>query len=563
MIKVEIKKDMKLDGEMKDLSKMLDDYIERFNSGKISDKEGWIEPLYKGRFFENSTHEGTFEIKSVYKEGDKYYFETDSEEVKNRIENEFYKAGKRVSIDPKTGDGEIESIDIVGTEESYRYNKYKRLYSLSMDWFSDKVTLDIFEIHRQFYTDPVRYYKIKFGDRVVYTGSKLKYILKKLHVDFLNFLNVPVRILKYKFDTDPKSFQIEDESIYRFPTTKFIDYVKDESLKHDIVFNTKDKYNIKNKKGEDIAVLVYDEYGTSDRYFVKYNVSNGKVLSVSSRYMEVFFYTDVVLPMKQYFEISLELERLENIEFQVPSRLYYLSNTSDSQIGAGNRIHDILASYISPWSAYAVEDTRRAINAKYTFLNLYDRYNTFIEISTNKEFRGVILADVHKPDALVDMTIDETTVKYNGREFIRLFATTEGKLYYKLDNYSNFGINVVKVKEDDSYKVYVTDKKGTDIAKNFLIVKSPYKDNIVLFIDVENVVNDYYLTTYIIDKLNKHRNFVTEALDDFNRFKHEYEKRMKFLEISEDELIEYFELNDMEADEFRKVYPYITKIKFY
>lgn len=35
MIKVEIKKETKLDGEMKDLSKMLDDYIERFNSEKF------------------------------------------------------------------------------------------------------------------------------------------------------------------------------------------------------------------------------------------------------------------------------------------------------------------------------------------------------------------------------------------------------------------------------------------------------------------------------------------------------------------------------------------------
>ena len=84
MIKVEIKKEMELDGRTEDLSKLLDDYIERFNSGKISSKEGWIEPTYKGRYFGQSKNEGVFEIKSVYKEGDKYYFETDSEEVKNR-----------------------------------------------------------------------------------------------------------------------------------------------------------------------------------------------------------------------------------------------------------------------------------------------------------------------------------------------------------------------------------------------------------------------------------------------------------------------------------------------
>ena len=267
--------------------------------------------------------------------------------------------------------------------------------------------------------------------------------------------------------------------------------------------------------------------------------------------------------MRQYFEISLKLERLENTEFKAPSRLYYLSNATDSQIESGNKIHDILASDISPWSAHAVSDTRSTINAKYTFLNLYDRYKRFIEIGTGKEHNGVILADVYKPDALVDISIDETTNKYNGKEFIRLFATTEGKLYYKLDDYNKFGVNVVRVKENSFHKVYVTDKNGVDIAQNFLVVKSPYKEDIVLLVDLENNIDNFYIMTDIIDKLRKHTNFINEALDDFNKFKHEYERRMEFLEMSEDELIEYFELNDMEDEEFRKVYPYITKIKFY
>lgn len=67
----------------------------------------------------------------------------------------------------------------------------------------------------------------------------------------------------------------------------------------------------------------------------------------------------------------------------------------------------------------------------------------------------------------------------------------------------------------------------------------------------------------LFEKLAKHAEFINEALDEFNKFKYEYERRMKMLEMSEDELIEHFKLNDMEADEFRKVYPYISKIKFY
>lgn len=563
MIKVEIKKDMMLEGKNKDLSKFLDDYIERFNSGKLSSKDGWIEPTYIGRHLEKSTYDGIFKIKSVYKEDDKYYFETDSDEVKNLVENEFFKAGKRVFYDDKTEDLFIESIDLVGTDESYRYNKYKRLYSLSMNWFSDKVTLDIFEIYREFHIEPIRYYEIKFGDRLIYRGTKLEYILHRTNVDFLNFLYVPVQILKYKFDNDPKGYLIEDESVYKFPTTKFIDYVTDKSLKNNIIFDTKDKYNINNEEGVDIAILVYDEFGTNDRYFIKYNVSDGKVLSVTPYWMEIFFHTDVKLPMKQYFEISSELERLENAEFKAPSRLYYLSNATDSQIESGNRIHDILASNISPWSAHAVSDTLKIINTKYKFLELYDKYNTYVDLITNKEYNGAILADVYKPDALVDITIDETTNKYNGKEFIRLFATTEGKLYYKLDNYNKFGINVVKLKENDSIKVFVTDKYGTDISGHFLSVRNSYKDDVVLFLDLDNNVSDFYIMIGIFEKLNKHRDFINEALDDFKQFKREYERRMEFLEMSEDELIEYFNMNDMVADEFRKVYPYITKIKFY
>ena len=88
-MKIEILKDMTIEGTTEDLSKALDKYIENFNSGKVSTKIGWIEPTYVGKFFGRSTYEDTFEIKSVYKENDKYYFETDSEEVERRIKNEF------------------------------------------------------------------------------------------------------------------------------------------------------------------------------------------------------------------------------------------------------------------------------------------------------------------------------------------------------------------------------------------------------------------------------------------------------------------------------------------
>ena len=567
MIKVEIKKDMKLDGEMKDLSKMLDDYIEKFNSGKISNKEGWIEPLYKGKYFGQSTHEGTFEIKAVYKEGDKYYFETDSEEVKNRIENEFYKAGKRVILGPKVDDGSIESIDIVGTEESYRYNKYKRLYSLSMDWFSDKVTLDIFDIHRRFHIDPVRYYKIKFGDRIVYTGSELDSILDRRKRDFLNFLYVPVRILKYKFDTEPKSFQIEDESIYKFPTLKFIDYVQDESLKHNIVFDTKDEYNIKNKDNEEIAILAYNEYGTDNRRYVKYRISDGKILSYHSSRFSILSIKDIVLPIKDFLEISSELDRLADSSYFRPSTLHYLSNVTSSQLQAGYKIHDILSKDIGPWLSHIVTDIFKNLHTNSTFLDFYDQYKVIIDCNNDKEYKGAVLADINYGDnpnsVVVEFFVDDDDTEYNNKEFIRLFVTTEGEVFYKLDNYNKLGINAMLIKEGDSTKTFVTNARGEDISKYFLVAKGKHRDKISLYVNLNSDLNSIYSDFGIIYKLEEHKIFVNNALNDFNRFKYEYERRMKFLEMSEDELIEYFELNDMEADEFRKVYPYITKIKFY
>lgn len=562
-MKIEILKDMTIEGTTEDLSKALDKYIENFNSGKVSTKIGWIEPTYVGKFFGRSTYEDTFEIKSVYKEDDRYYFETDSEEVERRIKNEFYKAGKRVVYDRTKGEIEIISIDLVGTEESYRYNKYKRTHSVSMDWFGNKVKLDIFEIYKNYHADPYRYYEINFGDRIVYKGSNLDHILDKKKTNFLNFLYVPVRILKYRFDNDPSSYFIEDDTIYKFPTIKFIDYVKDESLKNNIIFDTKDKYNIKNKNNEDIALLVYNEFGTSDRYFIKYRISDGKVLDKDSYGYSTFFYTDVRLPINDYFEISSELNRLKELHINDVKSLYYLDTVNNRQIQAGNKIHDILLSSISPWSSHAVSDTLGEINTKYAFLNIYSKYTSFIEIVNNKEHKGAILADIYKPDSLVNIDLEETDTSYNGKEFIRLFITTEGKVYYKVDNYNKLSINAVKVKENESTKVYVTDENGVDISKHFTIVKRSYRDDIVLFLDLNNDLNDYYIMSGLFEKLAKHAEFINEALDEFNKFKYEYERRMKMLEMSEDELIEHFKLNDMEADEFRKVYPYISKIKFY
>ncbi len=69
---------MELDGEIRDLIQMLDDYIERFNSGKYPIKKVDC-PNYRGEYFEKSTHGGIFVIKSVYEDGDRYYFEADSD----------------------------------------------------------------------------------------------------------------------------------------------------------------------------------------------------------------------------------------------------------------------------------------------------------------------------------------------------------------------------------------------------------------------------------------------------------------------------------------------------
>ena len=563
MTKVEIKKEMKIEGEIKDLSKSLDNYIERFNSGKVSNKVGWIEPTYIVKNFGKSTYDGTFEIKSVYKENDKYYFETDSEEVKNLVENEFFEAGKRVQYDNETEDLVVESIDLVGTEESYRYNKYKRMYSLSMNWFSDKVVLDVFELYNNFHIDPYRYYEIKFGNRLIYRGHKLETLLNRLNRDVLNFLYVPVRILKYKMEDDSESYRVEDSNIYKFPTVMFTDYIKDKSLKNNIIFDSKVKYNIKNNKGEDIGILVYDEFGTNDRYFVKYRASDNKILEIDVNTYTIFYHSNIILSIKEYFEMLSELEMLENEKSVDAFPLYYLDKVSSLQIKSGNKIHDILSSKISPWHAYLISDTFKNIDTKYTFLGIYSKYTTFTEISNGKEHSGAILADVYKPDALVEIDLEETDTKYNGKEFIRLFITIEGKVYYKVDNYNKLGINAVKVKEDESTKVYVTDKNGVDISQHFMIAKSSYKDDIVLFVDLSDDVNDYYIMSGIFDKLTKHQKFINEALDDFNKFKYEYETRLALLEMSEDELIEYFGLDDMTAEEFRKVCSYISKINFY
>lgn len=566
-MKIEILKDMTIEGTTEDLTKALDKYIDDFNSGKVSTKIGWIEPTYIGKAFGRSTYEGTFEIKSVYKEDNRYYFETDSEEVKNRVENEFYKSGKRVFYDRTSKDLVIQSIDIVGTEESYRYNKYKRLYSLSMTWFSDKVTLDIFEIYRQFHIDPIRYYEIKFGDRLVYRGSELESILDRRYRYFLNFLYVPVRILKYKFDKEPKSFLIEDEFIYKFPTSKFIDYARDESLKHNIVFDTKDKYTIKDKDNEEIAILVYNEFGTNNRRYAKYRISDGKILSNHESRYTIFSKRDVILPIKEYFEISEELDRLGESSYTKPSSLHYLDKVTNSQLEAGYRIHDILSEEISPWSSHAVTDVFKNLNINSTFLDFYDRYKVIIDYNNGKEYKGAVLADINygnNPNSVVvEFFVDDKDTTYNGEEFIRLFVTTDGEMFYKLDNYNKLGINAILIKEENGFKTFVTNGKGEDISKYFLVAKGKYRDDISLYVNLNNDLNSFYSDFGIIDKLEEHRIFVNNALDDFNKFKYEYEKRMSLLEMSEDELIEHFKLNDMEADEFKKVYPYISKIKFY
>ncbi len=59
-------------------------------------------------------------------------FETDSIQLRFSRKR-IFKAGKRVFYDNVSEDLIIQSIDLVGTEESYRYNKYKRLYSVSMN----------------------------------------------------------------------------------------------------------------------------------------------------------------------------------------------------------------------------------------------------------------------------------------------------------------------------------------------------------------------------------------------------------------------------------------------
>ena len=564
MIKVEIKKEMEIDGEVKDLSKALDDYIEKFNSGKLSSKEGWIDPIYRGRYFEHSKNEGVFEIKVVYKEGDKYYFETDSEDVKNRVENEFYVSGKRLYFDKDTGDAVMDGIDIVGTEASYRYNRYKRIYSLSMSWFTDKVILNVFEIHRQFHIHPVRYYEIKFGDRLIYKGPELDHILDRRKRDFLNFLYVPVRILKYKFDTDPKEYIVEDETIYKFPSSIFIDYVTDESLKHKIVYDTKERYKIKNIIGEEIAILVYDEYGTNERRYVKYDVSSGKIHARHETPYTILFRKGVTLPIKEYFEISSELERLKRLSHDIVEPLHYAGILTDS----GDKIHDILSNEISPWSSHAVTDTFKNLEISSTFLDFYDRYKVIVDCNTGKEYEGAILGDIDYEDTPnsvpVEFFVDDKDTEYNNKEFIRLFVTTEGKILYKVDDYSKLGINAIAIKDDNgNTKTYVTNGRGKDISKYFLVAKGKYKEELSLYVDLDSELNSFYFDLNIIDKLEEHKLFLETALDDFNKFKYEYERRMKLLEMSVDELIEYFELNDMEADEFRKVYPYITKIKFY
>ena len=50
-MKIEIMKDMTIEGEKIDLSKALDKYIDDFNSENTSTKIGWIEPTYIGKFF--------------------------------------------------------------------------------------------------------------------------------------------------------------------------------------------------------------------------------------------------------------------------------------------------------------------------------------------------------------------------------------------------------------------------------------------------------------------------------------------------------------------------------
>ena len=566
-MKIEILKDMTIEGNTEDLSKALDKYIENFNSGNVSTKIGWIEPTYVGKCFGRSTYEDTFEIKSVYKEDDKYYFETDSEEVERRIKNEFYKAGKRVVYDRTKGEIEIISIDLVGTEESYRYNKYKRIKSLSMDWFKDNVVLNLYKCISEgsFYSYPAYYYEVKFNDEIVYFGKNLDWALKDNAVDFFGYIYIPVRILEYRIN-NKNDGEINDTNIYKFPGHMFTDSFTDNIFNNKVILDTRGKYNIKNKLGEETGILVVDIAGTGERKFVKYRLSDGKVTSGSDNDYTVLFETDVKMPIKDFIELKTTINSLKVDGLMVPKSLDFKDKVNDkSSISKADRLRHMLSRNLAPRQSYCITDTLKYTKLKYPFVNIYDNYITLVDFRDGKSYEGAILVDAYNPDSNYPMIENDTNV-YNGKKFIRLLVTTEGKIFYKIDNHKKLGLKYITIKDNnDKTKAFVSDQYNNDVTDKLVLCHSKYSENIVhILVDLEtdiSVIND--IDYSIVKTLMKHNDFVNNALTEFNKFKEGYEDRISYLNMSCEELGKEFDLTEDLYNEFKNIYPYISKIKFY
>lgn len=566
-MKIEIMKDMIIEGEKIDLSKALDKYIDDFNSGKVSTKIGWIEPTYVGKTFGRSTYEGTFEIKSVYKEDDKYYFETDSEEAENRIKNEFYKSGKRVIYDRTEGEIEIVSIDLVGTEESYRYNKYKRIKSLSMDWFKDNVVLNLYKCISEgsFYSYPTYYYEVKFNDETVYFGKNLDWALKDNSVDFFGYIYIPVRILEYR-SNNKNDEEIDDTKIYKFPSHMFTESLTYDHFNNKVILDTNGKYNIKNKLDEEIGILVVDIAGTGERKFIKYRLSDKKITSGSDNDYTVLFETDVKMPIKDFVELKTIIKSLKVDGLMVPKPLYFKDKVTDtSSLSKANRLRHMLSRNLSPRSSYALTDTLRYTDLKYPFVNIYDNYISLVDFRDGKSYDGAILVDAYKPDSNYPMIENDTNI-HNGKKFIRLFVTTEGKVFYKIDDHKKLGLKYITIKDNnDKTKVFVSDQYNNDVTDKLVLCHSKYSENIVhILADLETDISVINAIDYsIVKTLMKHNEFVNNALEEFNKFKQCYEERLSYQSMSCEELANKFDLIDDVYDEFIDIYPYISKIKFY
>lgn len=566
-MKIEILKDMVIEGEKIDLSKALDKYIENFNSEKLSTKIGWIEPTYVGKTFGRSTYEGTFEIKSVYKEDDKYYFETDSEEVENRIKNEFYKSGKRVIYDRTKGEIEIVSIDLVGTEESYRYNKYKRIKSLSMDWFKDNVVLNLYKCISEgsFYSYPTYYYEVKFNDEIVYFGKNLDWTLKDNAVDFFSYIYIPVRILGCR-SNNKSDGEIDDTKIYKFPSHIFTDSLTYDRFNNKVILDTKGKYNIKNKLDEEIGILVVDIAGTGERKFIKYRLSDKKITSGSDNDYTVLFETDVKMPIKDFVELKTIIKSLKVDGLMVPKSLDFKYKVTDiSSISKADRLRHMLSRSLAPRQSYCLTDTLKYTKLKYPFVNIYDNYITLVDFRDGKSYDGAILVDAYKPDSNYPMIENDTNI-HNGKRFIRLFVTTEGKVFYKIDDHKKLGLKYITIKDnDDKTKVFVSDQYNNDVTDKLVLCHSKYSENIVhILVDLEtdiSVIND--IDYSIVKTLMKHNEFVNNALEEFNKFKQCYEERLSYQSMSCEELANKFDLTDDVYNAFKDIYPYISKIKFY